>query len=52
MNREAKIFVSGDFCPAAGPTDKLLQEGAAKTVFGDLYEIIRNADLSITNLEL
>ena len=51
MKCEAKIFISGDFCPAVGPTDKLLQEGAAKTVFGDLYEIIRNADLSITNLE-
>ena len=51
MKCEAKIFVSGDFCPARGPVDELLQESAAKAVFGDFYEIIRDADLSITNLE-
>ena len=45
------MFLSGDFCPAKAPIDKLAKKGNEKNIFGDLLEIIRNADLSITNLE-
>jgi hypothetical protein len=45
------LFVSGDFCPASVPSDWLFKENNLKTVFADLSEEIRTADISITNLE-
>jgi poly-gamma-glutamate capsule biosynthesis protein CapA/YwtB (metallophosphatase superfamily) len=45
------VFVSGDFCPAYVAEDVLLKSAAEKSILGDLFETIYNADFSITNLE-
>ncbi len=45
------LFVSGDFCPVSYAAQLSLQQTPAPVVFGSLYEIIQNADWSITNLE-
>jgi len=50
-DRDLLLFVSGDFCPAALPVSALPTQAEIPTVFGDLYEIIRDSDWAITNLE-
>jgi len=56
MNQETansfvSVFVSGDFCPARVPANWPSKENTPMTIFADLSAMIRNADLSITNLE-
>lgn len=45
------LFVSGDCCPVSHAAQLSLQQTPAPAVLGRLYEIIQNADWSITNLE-
>ena len=53
MNTDNRIvmFVSGDFCPFISDMNKLFEGHDADKVFGGLYKMIRDADLSVTNLE-
>lgn len=44
------IIVAGDFCPRDRVTD-LLDRGDYKSVFGEVKDIISNADYSIVNFE-
>ena len=50
-NTDCSLFISGDFCPAVIPSNLLFKQTTANSIFGDLYDIIRDSDLSITNLE-
>jgi hypothetical protein len=50
MNQEAKILITGDFCPINRANDLIMHE-QYDTIFNDLLPIIQDADLAITNLE-
>jgi len=45
------IFISGDFCPVRGAEKKLIKGLNPHEVFGGLSEVIKKADISVTNLE-
>lgn len=49
-NSKVSIFISGDFCPIHRVAS-LLELKNVDVVFKDILPIIRNADISITNLE-
>jgi poly-gamma-glutamate synthesis protein (capsule biosynthesis protein) len=44
------VLITGDFCPI-GNAEKLSKDGQYDKLFGDILEVSKNADLSITNLE-
>jgi len=48
---EIKIFISGDFCPIREAKNIITKISNPKDIFGELYEIINESDISITNLE-
>ena len=50
MKNQVKILVSGDFCPV-GRSENLINNFALYETFGDLIPLIRESDISITNLE-
>jgi len=50
-NAALSVFISGDFAPCMIPRESALKENAAETLLGLLCNVIREADLSITNLE-
>jgi len=50
MKDQVKILICGDFCPV-GRSEKLINNFALDETFGDLIPIIRESDISITNLE-
>lgn len=50
MKNQVKILVSGDFCPV-GRSEDLINNFALNEAFVDLIPIIRESDISITNLE-
>jgi len=51
MNQEEiKIVITGDFAPRLRVND-VIAKGDYASLFGDLLEEIRNADIAITNLE-
>lgn len=50
MNNEIKIFISGDFAPKHR-INELIKEEKYDTIFGDILPLIKESDISITNLE-
>lgn len=49
-NDEIKIIVTGDLCPL-GIAEKMLSDGKASELFGNVMEELHDKDLSITNFE-
>jgi len=47
---EINIIVTGDFCPH-GRVEKLCLNGNYDNIYGDFLDILRDKDISITNLE-
>ena len=50
MNNEIKIFISGDFAPKHR-INELIKDEEYNIIFGDILPLIKESDISITNLE-
>ena len=50
MDNEIKIFISGDFRPI-GRINKLIENQNYDLIYNDILPIIKDSDISITNLE-
>ena len=50
MNNEIKIFISGDFAPINRVSD-IINQGKHGSLYNDILPLIKEADISITNLE-